>query len=199
MLTTYPWNQFVVYICSRNCPMNLAYCMSCWLKNKHPKKKSLYIGFLRWTIFQLTETLLRMLTVFHIWIVKQGWLRKEIVLLALVILINKNPHIHIQCEIHSTAHLWNFFWYTKNLKVFVNHCLCHILKTSYPNTISNENIYQNCNQLPIELEIEKSTLCWIGHTLRKNKHEICRKTMEWNPQGTTSPGAIGSIHGCVSY
>ncbi|VDP54312.1 unnamed protein product [Schistosoma curassoni] len=55
----------------------------------------------------------------------------------------------------------------QKIQVFTNSCLCKILRIHWPNTISNNQLWERTNQIPVEEEIRKKRWKWIGHTLRK--------------------------------
>ena len=73
------------------------------------------------------------------------------------------------------------------LQVFINNCLRRILNIRWPEKISNKVLclWQKTNQ-PEELKRRKWG--WIGHTLRKPKHNITRQALQWNPQGKCGRG-----------
>lgn len=77
---------------------------------------------------------------------------------------------------------------TSKLQVFVNRCLRRILRVFWPNTISNEQLWERTGQQKIDLEIRRRKWRWLGHTLRKPDTAIEKKALEWNPQGTRKRG-----------
>lgn len=74
------------------------------------------------------------------------------------------------------------------IQVFINKCLRQILKIYWPNTISNAELWQRCNQTPIGETIKKRKYGWIGHTLRRPGNNISRQALDWNPQGKRKRG-----------
>ena len=77
---------------------------------------------------------------------------------------------------------------TCRIQVFVNRCLRKITGIFYPNTITNENLWQITNQQRVCVEIGKRKWGWIGHTLRKNENDITKQAMSWNPPGKRRAG-----------
>lgn len=77
---------------------------------------------------------------------------------------------------------------TKKLQVYINRCLRRILKIRWPRIISNRALWQQTNQVAIDVEIRKRKWRWIGHTLRKDNTEIAKQALDWNPQGTRRVG-----------
>ncbi|VDO84871.1 unnamed protein product [Schistosoma margrebowiei] len=53
----------------------------------------------------------------------------------------------------------------KKIQVFINSCLRKILNIHWPDTISNNLLWERTNQLPAEEKIRKRRWKWIGHTL----------------------------------
>ena len=79
---------------------------------------------------------------------------------------------------------------TRKLQTFINRCLRFILRVWWPNNwMSNDTLWQLCNQRPVETEIRERKWRWTGHTLRKNVNEVCREALDWNPQGSRRRGA----------
>ncbi|VDP27809.1 unnamed protein product [Schistosoma margrebowiei] len=56
----------------------------------------------------------------------------------------------------------------KKVQVFISSCLRKILNIHWPDTISNNLLWERTNQLLAEEEIRKRRWKWIGHTLRKS-------------------------------
>ena len=67
-------------------------------------------------------------------------------------------------------------------------CLRRILNIRWPEKISNKELWQKTNQPPVEEELKRRKWRWIGHTLRKPKHNITRQALQWNPQGKRGRG-----------
>jgi hypothetical protein len=64
--------------------------------------------------------------------------------------------------------------------------LCHILKgllANFLKIISNEDLWKLTESGDINLEIRRRKFWWIGHTLRKDRSEICASALIYNPQG----------------
>ena len=77
---------------------------------------------------------------------------------------------------------------THRLQTFINRCLRNILNIRWPETISNEQLWDSTNQTPVEIEIRKRKWSWIGHTLRKPASNTTRQALKWNPQGKRRVG-----------
>jgi len=77
---------------------------------------------------------------------------------------------------------------TNKLQAFVNSCLRKILKIRWPDTIRNEQLWEQTNQQRIEIEIRRRKWKWIGHTFRKPKTNITHQALKWNPQGKRNRG-----------
>ena len=73
-------------------------------------------------------------------------------------------------------------------QVFINNCLRRILNIRWPKKVSNKEFWQKTNQPPVEEELKRRKWRWIGHTLRKPKHNITRQTLRWNPQWKRGTG-----------
>ncbi|VDO69787.1 unnamed protein product [Schistosoma margrebowiei] len=71
----------------------------------------------------------------------------------------------------------------QKIQVFINSCLRKILQIRWPDTISNNVLWDKTNQIPVEEEIRKKRWKWIGHTLRKAHNCVTRQALTWNPQG----------------
>jgi hypothetical protein len=67
-------------------------------------------------------------------------------------------------------------------------CLRRILNIRWPEKISNKELWQKLNQPPVEEELKRRKWKWIGHTLRKPKHNITRQVLQWNPHGKRGRG-----------
>ena len=77
---------------------------------------------------------------------------------------------------------------TDKLQAFVKKCLRHILKIRWPDKISNKDLWRTLKQRPIETDVKARKWGWIGHTLRKEKENIARHALDWNPQGKRRVG-----------
>lgn len=76
----------------------------------------------------------------------------------------------------------------RKLQVFINRCLRRILRIFWPNTISNNDLWQRTETSDINIEIRRRKYGWIGHTLRKAPGEVCHRALLYNPQGTIRRG-----------
>lgn len=72
---------------------------------------------------------------------------------------------------------------TRKIQTFINNCLRRILGIHWPDTISNEELWQRTGQQPIDQEILQRRWRWIGHTLRRPTTNTTRQALTWNPQG----------------
>ncbi|VDP22431.1 unnamed protein product [Schistosoma margrebowiei] len=63
-----------------------------------------------------------------------------------------------------------------------------ILKIHWPDTISNNLLWERTSQLPAEEEIRKRHWKLIGQTLRKSSRCISRQALTWNPEGERKRG-----------
>lgn len=77
---------------------------------------------------------------------------------------------------------------TNKIQTFMNRCLRTILRIWWPNTISNEQLWQKTKQAGIAKDIRLRKYGWLGHTLRKDPTDIPHAALSWNPQGTRSRG-----------
>ncbi|VDO61626.1 unnamed protein product [Schistosoma margrebowiei] len=76
----------------------------------------------------------------------------------------------------------------QKIQVFINSCLRKILQIRWPDTISNNVLWERTNQIPAEEEIRKKRCKWIGHTLREAPNCVTRQALTWNPQGQRRRG-----------
>jgi hypothetical protein len=74
------------------------------------------------------------------------------------------------------------------LQSFVNCCLRYILNKRWPDTISNNSLWEITKQEPIDIQIKKSKLRWIGHILRKADGPIEKDGLDWNPHDARRRG-----------
>ncbi|VDO89987.1 unnamed protein product, partial [Schistosoma margrebowiei] len=72
--------------------------------------------------------------------------------------------------------------------MFINSCLCKILQIRWPDTISNNVLWEITNQIQAEEEIRKKHWKWIGHTLRKAPNCVIRQALIWNLQDKRKRG-----------
>ena len=73
--------------------------------------------------------------------------------------------------------------FVNKIQTFINNCLRHILKIFWPKTISNSELWERTNQMPVDEEILERRWRWLGHTLRKPPSNITRQALTWNPPG----------------
>ncbi|VDO59455.1 unnamed protein product, partial [Schistosoma curassoni] len=76
----------------------------------------------------------------------------------------------------------------QKIQVFINNCLRKILQIHWPNTISNNLLWERTNQIVAEEEIRKKCWKWIRYTLRKSSNCVTRKALTWNPGGQRRRG-----------
>ena len=74
------------------------------------------------------------------------------------------------------------------LQVFINKCLKRILKIFWPNIIRNKDLWERTSQEKIVIQIKKRKFRWLGHTLRKDRDDITKYSLKWNPQGQRKVG-----------
>jgi hypothetical protein len=67
------------------------------------------------------------------------------------------------------------------LQSFINRYLRRNISIRWPETISNEDLWTVTNQQPIDVEIKKRELNWIGHALRKSTEAVEKTALDWNP------------------
>ncbi|MGL5901241.1 MAG: reverse transcriptase domain-containing protein [Cetobacterium sp.] len=113
------------------------------------------------------------------------WTSKELSAKTKVRIFNTN----VKAVLFYGAETWRTtVTTTKKVQVFINSCLRKILRIHWPDTISNEELWQRTNQIPAEEEIKKRRWRWIGHTLRKPANNITKQALQWNPQGKRKRG-----------
>ncbi|VDO84206.1 unnamed protein product [Schistosoma curassoni] len=76
----------------------------------------------------------------------------------------------------------------QKIQVFINSCLRKILRIRWPETISNNLLWERTNQIRAEEEIRKKCWKWIGHTLRKAPNCVTRQALTWTPEGRRQRG-----------
>lgn len=74
------------------------------------------------------------------------------------------------------------------VQTFVNKCLRKILRIFYPETITNNELYERAQIDTIDNLVKQKKWRWIGHTLRRTECHITRQALEWNPQGSRRRG-----------
>ncbi|VDO99906.1 unnamed protein product [Schistosoma margrebowiei] len=76
----------------------------------------------------------------------------------------------------------------QKFQVFINSCLRKILRIRWPDTISNNQLWEGTNQIPAEEGIKKKHWKWIEYTLRKAPNCVTRQVLTWNPQSQRKRG-----------
>ncbi|VDP17425.1 unnamed protein product [Schistosoma margrebowiei] len=69
-----------------------------------------------------------------------------------------------------------------NIQVFINSCLCKILRIRWSDNISNNHLWERTNKTPVEEEIKKKRWKWKENMLRKAPNCVTRQALIWNPQ-----------------
>ena len=62
------------------------------------------------------------------------------------------------------------------------------MESDGPKKIKNTELWEKTKQEPISRVIKIRKWKWIGHTLRIDKNNITRQSLEWNPQGKRKRG-----------
>ncbi|VDP41306.1 unnamed protein product [Schistosoma mattheei] len=65
----------------------------------------------------------------------------------------------------------------QKIQVFIYSCLREILRIGWPDTNSNNLLWERTKQIPAEEEIRKKRCKWIGHTLRKSPNCVTRQAL----------------------
>ena len=76
----------------------------------------------------------------------------------------------------------------QKLSGFHTKCLRRILRIFWPNTISNEELYERCGQESMEDILMRRRWRWIGHILRKEADDITKTALHWTPEGRRKRG-----------
>ncbi|VDP51653.1 unnamed protein product [Schistosoma curassoni] len=76
----------------------------------------------------------------------------------------------------------------QKIQIFIHSCLRKILRICWPDTISNNLLWERINQIPVEKEIREKHWKWIGHMLRKVPDCPTRQALTWNPQSQRKRG-----------
>ena len=71
-------------------------------------------------------------------------------------------------------------FHTKNLR--------RIVRIFWPQIISNQDLFDECQQESIETTIARRRWRWKGHILRKERGSIPRVAVEWKPEGHRKRG-----------
>lgn len=77
---------------------------------------------------------------------------------------------------------------TSSIQVFVNKCLRRIRMITWPNVITNDDLWRWSNVEKLDIQIKRRKWNWIGHTLRKPAEDVARAALDWNPQGKRKVG-----------
>ena len=116
---------------------------------------------------------------------KKIWSSKDLMLQTKIRLFNTN----VKSVLLYGAETWRTTVTTTNkVQTFINTCLRKILQIRWPNTVSNNDLWQQISKLPIQEEIRKRRWGWIGHTLCKPASNTTRQALTWNPQGKRKRG-----------
>ncbi|XP_073828644.1 uncharacterized protein [Musca autumnalis] len=76
----------------------------------------------------------------------------------------------------------------RSKQAFTNRCLRRIYVIYWPNTITNNALWNMSNQQPLEEEIKRKKYRWLGHTMRKASTDVTKQLIEYNPQGSRRIG-----------
>jgi hypothetical protein len=74
------------------------------------------------------------------------------------------------------------------LSIFHTKSLRRILKIFWPNTISNKDLLNRCQQEDMATIITKRRWKWIGHVLRKEPDDTTKIALYWTPEGKREDG-----------
>ncbi|VDP54660.1 unnamed protein product [Schistosoma curassoni] len=78
---------------------------------------------------------------------------------------------------------------SRRYRCLLTVCLCKILRICWPDTISNNLLWERINQTPVKEEIRKRRWKWIGHTSRKAPNCVTRQALTWNLEGQRRRGS----------
>ena len=78
--------------------------------------------------------------------------------------------------------------YMYKLDLFQTKCLRMICNISWPNKISNEDLYRRTHYLPISCNIQKHRMRWLCHVLWMSLDHISMLALRWTPTGKISKG-----------
>ncbi|VDP37526.1 unnamed protein product [Schistosoma curassoni] len=76
----------------------------------------------------------------------------------------------------------------QKIQVFINNCLCKMLRIRWPDTINNDLLWEKTNQISAKDKIRKKSWKWIGHTSRKAPHCVTVQALAWNPRDQRRSG-----------
>ena len=74
------------------------------------------------------------------------------------------------------------------IQVFINRALRRILGIRWYDKMSKVELWKAMDQESAEVLLKRRRWPWIGHTLRKPRDNIARRTLQWNPQGQRNRG-----------
>ena len=74
------------------------------------------------------------------------------------------------------------------LSIFHTKNLQKIVRIFWPQTISNQDLFDEFPQESIETTIARRHWRWIGHILRKDQGSTPRVAVEWKPEGHRKRG-----------
>jgi len=77
---------------------------------------------------------------------------------------------------------------TRRSQTFINKCLRQIMNIKWTDKIRNEELWRITKQKPIEIQIKRRKLNWIGHTLCIEARAMEKTALDWNPQGYRGRG-----------
>uniref|UniRef100_A0A914V3E1 Reverse transcriptase domain-containing protein n=1 Tax=Plectus sambesii TaxID=2011161 RepID=A0A914V3E1_9BILA len=69
----------------------------------------------------------------------------------------------------------------QKLDVFQQRCLRRILKISYRDRVTNDEIYRRTNTKPLSTVVTERRLQFTGHILRLPDHRLAKVAMRWRP------------------
>ena len=78
----------------------------------------------------------------------------------------------------------------QRVQTFINRCLRSIRCIHWPETISNERLWERTKQAPVEEDLKRSKWKWIKHTLRRDQYCFVKQSLTWNPQEKRSRGRL---------
>ncbi len=118
-------------------------------------------------------------------LLKKVWKSREITTTTKIRIFNSN----VKSVLLYGAETWKTTAEcNRKIQAFIGRCLRRILGIWWPNRISNQELWEQTNQIPPINQLKKRKWTWIGHTLRKGSGNITRKALQWNPQGKRKRG-----------
>jgi hypothetical protein len=76
----------------------------------------------------------------------------------------------------------------RKLQTFINRCLRKIINIHWPEKIRTEELLELPGEEPVQTQIKRRKLRWIGHTLRKSDDALEKQALDWNPQRARKRG-----------